>query len=454
LQERARRIETLKEAPDLVLDPDEYKGKYELNKASIVKYLETLKSVTFHNATLPLVKGKPLDIRLSNRSIREITDFGMANPGYMKSLVYIPELAQQAIFIAKKAPNHSRYNAYYQLVTGVNIIEPNSKKEGKKQTIRVVIGEYDGGWYYSHFITDIEKGSLIERIPKPNRGPQLTSLPFIKDTTLLKILQEPFAKKDEKSAIVVAAGPTLETLLPKLAALRAGDSPPILIAVDTALRSLLAAGIEPDYVVVADAQYWNARHLAGLAAPHATLVTEIAVHPSVFRFPCARILLYDSANPVTRELSAGQPTKGALAAGGSVASVAWDLARCLGATDIYLAGLDLAFPRKRTHARGSLFERQSHQRSARLAPQETAAVAALFSAPTILAQDYAGRPLLTDQRLRLYAWWFESAIAAHPEVRTWSLSDESLAIPGVRVAKKKGNTAEGVAMFPRLQLFE
>jgi hypothetical protein len=233
-------------------------------------------------------------------------------------------------------------------------------------------------------------------------------------------LQEPFAKKTENFQ---------ET-----------EARPVLIAVDTALRSLLAAGIEPDYVVVADAQYWNARHLAGLAAPHATLVTEIAVHPSVFRFPCARILLYDSANPITRELSTGQPAKGSLAAGGSVASVAWDLARRLGATDIYLAGLDLSFPRKRTHARGSLFERQSHQRSSRLAPQETAAVSALFSAPTLLDQDYAGRPLLTDQRMRLYAWWFESALAAHPEVRTWSLSDESLAIPGIRVAKKRGTS--------------
>jgi hypothetical protein len=243
-------------------------------------------------------------------------------------------------------------------------------------------------------------------------------------------------KNSVKSAIVVAAGPTLEALLPKITALCANTERPLIIAVDTALRSLLTAGIEPDYVVVADAQYWNARHLASLAAPRATLVTEIAVCPSVFRFPCARILLYDSANPVTRALCEGQPPKGALAAGGSVASVAWDLARRLGATDIYLAGLDLAFPRKRTHARGSLFERQSHQRSSRLTPQETASVSALFSAPNVPAQDYAGRPLLTDQRMRLYAWWFESTIAAHPEVRTWSLSTESLAIPGVRVALK------------------
>ncbi|MDR3311760.1 MAG: DUF115 domain-containing protein [Spirochaetaceae bacterium] len=232
-------------------------------------------------------------------------------------------------------------------------------------------------------------------------------------------------------ACVVAAGPSLETGILRLAAVKERA---VVIAVDTALRSCLDAGVEPDVVVLADGQYWNARHIAGLAAPNALLVTEICAYPGVFRFPCRRIVLFDSANPVGAEYGKKYTRKGKLGAGGSVASAAWELARLLGCREIYLAGLDLGFPGKRTHARGSLFEQRSHRTSSRTVPQETAAAAALLSAPPAAAVDYAGTPLASDQRMSLYAWWFESAVAAHPECRTYSLCRESRAIPGVTLA--------------------
>jgi hypothetical protein len=232
-------------------------------------------------------------------------------------------------------------------------------------------------------------------------------------------------------ACVVGAGPTLEGILPELPAIR---QKAVIIAVDTALRSCLDAGVEPDLIVLADGQYWNARHIAGLSSPNALLVTEICAYPSVFRFPCRQVILFDSANPVGAEYAAGFP-KGCLGAGGSVASSAWDLARILGAAEIYLAGLDLGFPQKRTHARGSFFEKQSHRASTRIAPQEGAAVSALFSAPPVSAQDYDGNVLASDARMSLYDWWFESAIAYHPGCRTYSLCPASRAIPGVAVSR-------------------
>ena len=229
-------------------------------------------------------------------------------------------------------------------------------------------------------------------------------------------------------ACVLGAGPSLDLVLPHLAAIKERS---LLIAVDTALRACLRAGVEPDFVVLSDPQYWNARHLAGLSAPNAVLVTEVAAYPSVFRFPCQEIVLCSSLYPLGRYFSTQGMEKGDLGAGGSVATSAWGLARLCGCHRIFLAAVDLAFPGKRTHARGSTFEERSHLVSSRIAPSQHSQAAALFSADTTIKTSFIGRPVTTDQRMELYAWWFESKVAAHPEVKTHSLTPDSLAIPGV-----------------------
>jgi hypothetical protein len=230
------------------------------------------------------------------------------------------------------------------------------------------------------------------------------------------------------SACVFAAGPSLEQLLPLLPEIKKRC---ILICVDTALRSCLRAGVEPDFIVLADAQFWNARHLDGLRSPSSVLVTEVAVYPTVMRFVCKETVLFDSAYPAGKEFEKRFGSKGALGTGGSVATTAWDFARFLGCREIFLAALDLGFPHKRSHARGSTFESQSHRESSRLAPAETFGARALIAAKSVPCTDSNGNPVLSDERLRLYAWWFESKVAEFPQVKTWSLTAESRAIPGV-----------------------
>lgn len=231
-------------------------------------------------------------------------------------------------------------------------------------------------------------------------------------------------------ACVVGAGPSLDEILPHLKKIKERC---LLIAVDTALRACLRAGVEPDFVVLGDPQYWNARHLAGLSSPSSILITEVAAYPSVFRFPCQEVVLCSSLYPVGKFFSAGGLDKGELGAGGSVATSAWGLARLCGCRRIFLAAVDLAFPGKRTHAHGSTFEEKTHQNSTRLVPSQQSQVSALFSADISVKKSYIGEPVITDQRMELYAWWFESKVAAHPEVQTFSLSPHSLAIPGIQV---------------------
>lgn len=230
-------------------------------------------------------------------------------------------------------------------------------------------------------------------------------------------------------AVVAAAGPSLDEVLPLLAALR---DRAVLVCVDTALRSLLGAGIEPDFVVVVDPQYWNARHLDRCRPSRSVLVTEGAVWPSVLRMPFTGIRLCASLYPLgTFAEGRSGGAKGRLGAGGSVATTAWDFARVLGCSPVYMAGLDLGFPGGRTHARASRFEQKALAEGRRLRPPATYLYEAYAGARPRDARANDGGTVRTDERLALYSWWFESRMIRHPECPTRNLSLRGLAVPGM-----------------------
>lgn len=229
--------------------------------------------------------------------------------------------------------------------------------------------------------------------------------------------------------ILVAAGPTLQNLLPQI---RKMQKDCVVICVETALHSLLSAGIQPDYIILMDPQYWAYKHIAGLHAPDSILVTEISTYPSVFHFDCKEIFLCKSQIPNGTQLEKEAGIELAdLGAGGSVASAAWNFAKLCGACEIYLAGLDLGYPGKQTHVKGSSAEQTFHTVSTRLQSVEKMNTASLYSIGTETATDYNGTPIQTDARMKMFAWWFESRIAACADVKTYTMSKESLKIPGV-----------------------
>ena len=229
-------------------------------------------------------------------------------------------------------------------------------------------------------------------------------------------------------SVLLAAGPSLQEILPHLKQIQERA---VTIAVDTSLRACLRAGVEPDFVVLTDPQYWASRHIAGLSAPNSILIAESAAYPSVFRFDCKRIVLMSSLFPLGKYFEARLGQKGALASGGSVATSAWDFARAIGSKEIYAAGLDLGYPEKQTHIKGSVFEEAAHAASSRLNPAELQTARLLFSAKNQHGADFEGKPIITDERMKLFASWFESKIAQSPLPKTFSFSKKGLAIKGV-----------------------
>ncbi len=232
-------------------------------------------------------------------------------------------------------------------------------------------------------------------------------------------------------ALVLAAGPSLDLVLPHLERIRRSV---LIVAVDTAAAALSAHGLEADLLVVVDPQWWNTRHLDRVRSGHTVLVSESSTHPRVFRLLRSRPLFAESLFPLGRYLERATGVQGTLGAGGSVATSAWDLARLMGCSPIFCAGLDLGFPDQRTHFHGSFFEERMHELSRRLKPAQHHAFSYLVQANPYPVPNNCGGHVLTDQRMAIYHWWFENQAQIHPAVDTRTLSPGGVAITGVPFA--------------------
>jgi hypothetical protein len=296
----------------------------------------------------------------------------------------------------------------------------------------------DGEWYAEaerHIRTWVSRDAVnratLRRFGKRwvrNLSRNMEAIRDIPGVSRLEGILGPAAAMEGIPAFLAAAGPSLDGILPLLPALRERC---LIVAVDTALRLLLRAGIDPDFAVVVDPQFWNARHLDHAPAPETRLVAESAVYPSVLRHPFAGAFLCGSLFPLGRFIEDRVDPKGELGAGGSVATTAWDFTRLLGPPAIYIAGLDLAYPDLKTHFRGARFEERALSESGRLCPAETWLVRALRDGRQFRAAAADGGQVLTDRRLSLYAAWFENRFRCFPALPNYGLSRRGLAIPGL-----------------------
>jgi len=229
-------------------------------------------------------------------------------------------------------------------------------------------------------------------------------------------------------SLVIAAGPSLDATLPNLRRLREKF---LIVAVDTSYNACLRAGVEPDFVVVVDPQYWNTRHLDRARQTRAVLVSESSTHPRIFRQLPGRRFFCGSLFPLGKFLENPTAPKGTLGAGGSVSTSAWDFARVMGTKPIVMAGLDLGFPNKNTHFKGSFFEERSFSVCRRTSPGETHSVSYLLDAGPRYLPANVGGLTLTDRRMMVYQWWFEGQMTMHPEARTLNLSSRGIKVSGM-----------------------
>jgi len=231
---------------------------------------------------------------------------------------------------------------------------------------------------------------------------------------------------------LAAAGPGLDKVSSLLPEIRKRC---LIVAVDTSMRFLLRNNAEPDFALVIDPQFWNSRHLDRCAGGNTRLVIESAVYPPVLRLPFRGMYLCGSLFPLGKFIEKRVDPKGDLAAGGSVATSAWDFSRFLGARQVWIAGLDLAYPGNKTHYKGAQFEEKALAESWRLKPSESWLARAMRDGIPCSGPAVGGGTVASDRRLSLYAAWFENCFRQYPEIKNFCLSGGGLAIAGLEAVE-------------------
>lgn len=221
-----------------------------------------------------------------------------------------------------------------------------------------------------------------------------------------------FGTRAGETVLVAGAGPTLADHYEWLRQ----QEKSYLIAVDTAVKPLMAAGICPDAVVAIDPSHHAELALfAGLdfaRLQQVPLVYFPRVHPEVLQlWPGPRLAAYSSEQGYQR-LAAEVP-KGKLYSSGTVFHPAVDLAVRVGGRKIVLLGADFAYPNGMSHVSGS-----SHAQPRAMRPGD----------PWV--QSGSGEKIATTANLRGFLRDLEEYIALWPQIHFVNASRRGALIHG------------------------
>lgn len=200
---------------------------------------------------------------------------------------------------------------------------------------------------------------------------------------------------------VVAAGPTLERSLPRIAPHRDRLA---LWVTGSALEAVVRHGLRPDLVLVTDAGFHAAEHLrpmsrleAGARDAAPVVAAPLTASPGAFAGQAQLVLcegeLLDDRVPGLRASMRVSPH-------GTVTASAVLLARSLTAAPIVLLGADFAWLESRSHVRPHLSHDYRACSSRRLEPLATLVYGAERASTSV------GDGWRTDAALQAYAGWF------------------------------------------------
>ena len=205
-------------------------------------------------------------------------------------------------------------------------------------------------------------------------------------------------------ALVCGAGPSLAVSFGEITRLRDTG---VLIAVDTAVRPIVLAGLDPDIIVTVDPQAVNRHYLEDYRGNAIFVVDPTTSYHSLRRLPSDRIYYAASPFPLARvfcEEVHGPP--GDISFGGSVSTNAYDLAIRLGCNRVLLYGQDFGFSGGLAHVRGAVLEERWNFMEARLRRRELHNHRQLSALPIRSLPRTGGGAIRTNDKLRIFHEWF------------------------------------------------
>jgi len=237
----------------------------------------------------------------------------------------------------------------------------------------------------------------------------LHNLPTYTSTPSTEIFKNKFKGKP---ALCVAAGPSLRKNMALLQKIRKHV---IVIAVQTVLKPLLAAGIEPDFVTSLDYSHICKRFFEDVGKlPNTCLIAEPKAHWDVI--DCYRdigpiaILGNDFADKL---LSPETPNHDYIVAGSTVAHLSFYFAQYIGADPIIFIGQDLGFTDNVYYAPGNVLHDIWAPEMNRFSTIEMKEWERILRQGGSLrkATDTRGNPIYTDEEMFTYLQQFERDFA-------------------------------------------
>lgn len=216
----------------------------------------------------------------------------------------------------------------------------------------------------------------------------------------------------DRPAIIIAAGPSLKK---NIRDLKEAEGRAFLIAVDTALKPLIAEGIVPDMFMTVDGnkpvELFDRAEIREIP-----MVLSADVNNDVVRRHTGKKIFYYNGEEFLQKLylDNGVPCS-SVSSGGSVSNSAFSLAEQLGFETIILVGQDLAYTGNRSHIEGSFSEEEIQRKRVNA---------------TAEVEDIDGNMVPTQPNMLMFLRWFEDRIKARPELKVIDATEGG--------AKKKG----------------
>jgi hypothetical protein len=231
--------------------------------------------------------------------------------------------------------------------------------------------------------------------------------------------------------VIAGAGPSLEQTIPLLLE-RKKHSPLFILAVSSAVPSLLAAKLPPDLILTTDGGNWALLHLYEALRgrqenPRGFAAALTAALPSQFAglpwLPIGDTSLWQTI--LLR--GTGFPFV-SLPQRGTVTATALDLAFQLCWGPVYITGMDLGRRDIQTHVRPYSFERLLTEGASRFNP--------------VYSQTFVRASSGAEGSLGIYARWFARRMAAYPD-RLFSLGNNNSVFTARSISNFTGETAPG-----------
>lgn len=156
----------------------------------------------------------------------------------------------------------------------------------------------------------------------------------------------------DKTVYLIAAGPSLDITLEKIQKV---DDNVLIVCVGTVYKKLIRMGIIPDYVVIFDGKNSIWSQFENISAKVPVIMAITACRKVAESYDGNKYLMCHDGYPEAEKYGLTH-NKMVFKTGGSVSTIALDMAVQLGASKIICLGLDLSYPNDKSHATDSANE--------------------------------------------------------------------------------------------------